>query len=111
MARARLQRQLERLTSALRGGSHTPAGSAWPGARVLLLLKLWATVFPASDRRHAVLTPAALLAGACLALCPLARPSDVAQGAPLDTTRFCQGLKGLKGARCRSLHVLLRGLR
>ncbi|KAK9839415.1 hypothetical protein WJX81_000656 [Elliptochloris bilobata] len=79
VARARLQRLLDRLAAALRG-SPADGASAWPGARGLLLLKLWATLFPASDRRHAVLTPAALVAGACLALCPLARASDVAQG-------------------------------
>lgn len=82
VARARVQRTLDRLNAALRGDG-SGRGSAWPGARALLLLKLWAAMFPASDRRHCVLTPAALLAGACLALCPLARPSDVAQGAPL----------------------------
>lgn len=58
-----------------------PGGSPWPGARQLLLLRLWATVFPASDWRHPVLTPAALLAGAHLALCPLTCARDVAQGA------------------------------
>ena len=78
-----LQRLLDRLTAALRGG---PLGTLnrvqpGPGARGLLLLKLWATLFPASDRRHAVLTPAALIVGACLAMCPLARAADVAQGA------------------------------
>ncbi len=81
VARARLQRLMARLAAALRGGAGAPA-SAWPPPRALLLLKLWATVFPASDRRHAVLTPAALLLGACLALCPLARAADVAHGAP-----------------------------
>ena len=83
VARTRLQRLLDRLAAALRGNPmSTDQGSAWPGARGLLLLNLWATLFPASDRRHAVLTPAALILGACLAMCPLAaRAADVAQGA------------------------------
>lgn len=85
VARTRLQRLLNRLTAALRGNPRSPdQGSAWPGARGLLLLKLWATLFPASDRRHAVLTPAALILGACLAMCPLARAADIAQGARPD---------------------------
>ena len=86
VARARLQRLMARLAATLRGGAGAPA-SAWPPPRALLLRKLWATVFPASDRRHAVLTPAALLLGACLALCPLARAADVARGAPPPVRR------------------------
>jgi hypothetical protein len=35
----------------------------WPTARVLLQLKLFTTLFPVSDKRHAVLTPVALLLG------------------------------------------------
>ena len=68
---------LIRLTQASLG----EGGSTWPGARQLLLLKLWSTVFPASDRRHPVLTPAALLVGAHLALCPVMRHADIPQGA------------------------------
>ena len=103
VARARLSRLNERLTSALSGSAlpsvpapsrkHLPptpksqpamtAGSAgkaasvsastavalespWPGPRALLQLKLFATLFPTSDRRHPVLTPAALYVGRAL---------------------------------------------
>ena len=45
--------------------------SAWPSQRQLLLLKLWATIFQASDRRHPVITPASLIVGACLTLSPV----------------------------------------
>jgi nucleolar protein 14 len=48
--------------------------------RALLLLKLWATLFPVSDRRHPVATPAALLVSQHLALCPITCGADVAQG-------------------------------
>ena len=62
LARARLQRAQERLGECLRD----PAlrADAWPAPRVLLLLKLFATVFPASGAqavRQAVL-PACLCA-------------------------------------------------
>lgn len=46
LARARLAKAQERLAEALR--DPVARGDAWPPARVLLLLKLWATVFPAS---------------------------------------------------------------
>ena len=54
--------------------------SAWPNQGQLLLLKLWATVFPASDKRHSVLTPAMLLIGSHLALCPLTDCLDIKAG-------------------------------
>lgn len=40
-----------------------PGASPWPGARAVLQLKLFSLLFPTSDRRHPVLTPAALLVG------------------------------------------------
>ncbi len=80
LARARLQRTQQRVAAALRSADPAQRGAAWPAPRALLLLKLWASVFPASDRRHPVLTPAGLLACGCLALCPLARPHQVPLG-------------------------------
>ena len=44
------------------------------------MLKLWATAFPVSDKRHPVTTPAALLASSYLSLCPVASLDDVAKG-------------------------------
>ncbi|PRW57304.1 Nucleolar 14 [Chlorella sorokiniana] len=78
LARARLQRAQERLAESLR--DVVERADAWPPARVLLLLKLFATVFPASDKRHPVLTPAGLLICSCLSNCPLARPQHVGAG-------------------------------
>ena len=43
--------------------------SPWPGPRALLQLKLFSTLFPSSDRRHPVLSPACLLAGRTLLQC------------------------------------------
>ena len=54
--------------------------SPWPTTRGLLLLKLWALLFPVSDRRHPVLTPAAILVSAHLALCRLTCAMDIAKG-------------------------------
>ncbi|GLC69369.1 hypothetical protein PLESTF_000821600 [Pleodorina starrii] len=59
VARARLGRMSEQLTAALGGATSSP----WPPARVVLQLKLFSALFPTSDRRHPVLTPAALLVG------------------------------------------------
>lgn len=65
--------------------------SQWPSTRVLLLLKLWVTLYPVSDRRHPVITPAAILVSAHLALCRLTSASDIARGlaaAALQQTMF-----------------------
>lgn len=52
LARARLQRAHERLAESLRDVA--ARADAWPPARVLLLLKLFATVFPASGEPRVV---------------------------------------------------------
>jgi len=65
--------------------------SQWPSTRALLLLKLWVTLYPVSDRRHPVITPAAILVSAHLALCRLTSASDIARGlaaAALQQTMF-----------------------
>eukprot|EP00884_Botryococcus_braunii_P010637 jgi/Botrbrau1/19575/Bobra.0035s0060.1 len=62
VARARLLKMQERLSGALKAPGGDPAG-AWPSARHVMLLRLWALLFPVSDRRHPVVTPAGLLVG------------------------------------------------
>ena len=52
----------------------------WPPSRTLSLLRLFALIFPASDFRHAVLTPAALLLGQYLAHCEVRSVRDAAVG-------------------------------
>jgi nucleolar protein 14 len=84
-ARARLVRAHARLAGALRAPGAAPGGP-WPRPATLCLLRLYAQLFPASDRRHPVLTPAALLAGAALTGCPLARPAHAASGLLLAST-------------------------
>ena len=73
---------LETADITARGSDRIAAGSAnaWPSQRQLLLLKLWATIFQASDRRHPVITPASLLMGACLALSPVPSREAVLAG-------------------------------
>ena len=78
LARARLVRAQARLAAALK--DPLARADAWPAPRTLLLLKLLAALFPPSDRRHPVLTPAGLLACAALANCPVTRPCHVANG-------------------------------
>ena len=60
-------------------------GGAWPSAGSLLALKLLSTLFPTSDARHGVTTPAALLVGQCLRSAPSLR-HDLVRGL------FCTGL-------------------
>lgn len=87
VARARLAKLHERLAAAttLPGTNSMPSNtsangsssaaakgkqqlvSPWPGARAIAQLKLFTTLFPTSDRRHPVVTPAALLVGKYLA--------------------------------------------
>lgn len=53
------------------------------GARDVLLMKLWATVFPVSDKRHPVTTPLVLLTTSYLALCSVTCHRDAAIGKSL----------------------------
>ena len=72
VARTRLNKLHERLSAALTD----PLGAGgsllgWPGSRQLLQLRLFALLFPTSDRRHPVTTPLALLTGKYLSQCPV----------------------------------------
>jgi len=51
----------------------------WPLPRELMTLRLLAAVFPVTDRRHPVLTPAGLLVGQALSSCPLGSGAEVAR--------------------------------
>lgn len=54
--------------------------AAWLRLGELLQLRLARRAFPATDFRHAVLTPAALMLGQCLTNAPLSSETDVARG-------------------------------
>ncbi|KAF5835653.1 nucleolar protein 14 [Dunaliella salina] len=82
VARARLKHMHERLSAALApapANSTTPS-NPWPTARTLLQLKLLTTLFPVSDRRHPVITPAALLVCKYLSQCVAETVEEVACG-------------------------------
>ncbi|XP_073055033.1 uncharacterized protein [Primulina eburnea] len=54
--------------------------SSWPSLKTLFLLRLWSMIFPCSDFRHAVMTPATLLMSEYLTRCPIISGRDVAIG-------------------------------
>ncbi|KAG2492669.1 hypothetical protein HYH03_009084 [Edaphochlamys debaryana] len=90
VARARLGRMADQQATVL-GDTKGPqqaaeaaagagAGAPWPSARVVLQLKLFAELFPTSDRRHPVLTPAALIIGKYLNQSVVSNPHEAAVG-------------------------------
>ncbi|KAK4399870.1 hypothetical protein Sango_1093100 [Sesamum angolense] len=54
--------------------------SCWPSLKTLFLLRLWSMIFPCSDFRHAVMTPAILLMSEYLMRCPITSGRDIAIG-------------------------------
>ncbi|GAV69844.1 Nop14 domain-containing protein [Cephalotus follicularis] len=60
----------------------------WPSLKTLFLLKLWSMIFPCSDFRHAVMTPAILLMCEYLMRCPILSGRDIAIGSFLCSMLF-----------------------
>jgi nucleolar protein 14 len=60
--------------------------SAWPSVGVVLTLKALGHIFPVTDQRHHVVTPAVLLLGQMVAQTPVLSTSDVVLGT------LCSGL-------------------
>jgi nucleolar protein 14 len=90
------------LSKRLRDVEVTPLGdacqdefTAWPSTGMLLLMRALPHIFPSTDRRHAVVTPALLLLGQILAQTPIKTRCDVVRGL------FCAGLmlEYTKGAK------------
>ncbi|XAR55941.1 hypothetical protein NMG60_11036192 [Bertholletia excelsa] len=54
--------------------------SCWPSLKTLFLLRLWSMIFPCSDFRHVVKTPAILLMCEFLMRCPITSGRDIAIG-------------------------------
>jgi nucleolar protein 14 len=79
VARARLTRIHDSLAAALRNriqsessgssGSGSSGSSGWPQPRALLQLKLFASLFPVTDRRHPVTSPLMILVAKALNQC------------------------------------------
>lgn len=82
----RLKNMHERLSTALSNplnpssNSSSSSSSPWPTIRTLLQLKLLTTLFPVSDRRHPVITPAALLVCKYLSQCVAGSTAEAACG-------------------------------
>jgi nucleolar protein 14 len=100
VARARLEKMHDRLAAALADpfSSTQQQLMGWPGPRQLLQLRLFALLFPASDRWHPVMTPLALLLGKHLSQCPVVSCYTAAVGLlccgmalanSADAQRFC----------------------
>ncbi|XXG55503.1 hypothetical protein AAC387_Pa03g3161 [Persea americana] len=54
--------------------------SSWPSLKTLFLFRLWSMIFPCSDFRHVVMTPAILLMCEYLMRCPIISGRDIAVG-------------------------------
>ncbi|KAL3699158.1 hypothetical protein R1sor_017180 [Riccia sorocarpa] len=94
-ARERLIHMHNQITNRLKTSD---GNSYWPSMRTLLLLRFWSMIFPPSDLRHPVMTPAILFMSEVLCRCPITSGRDVAVGAFLcslllstlrDARRFC----------------------
>ncbi|KAL7544870.1 hypothetical protein ACHAWF_008236 [Thalassiosira exigua] len=91
------------LSKRLRDVEVTPLGdacndgefTAWPSTGMLLLMRALPHIFPSTDKRHAIVTPAILLLGQILAQTPIKTRYDVVMGF------FCSGLmlEYTKGAK------------
>ncbi|KAF3650088.1 Adenine nucleotide alpha hydrolases-like superfamily protein isoform 1 [Capsicum annuum] len=73
-ARQRLQRIRTQFCEDLK---HT-GKSSWPSLKTVFLLRLWSMIFPCSDFRHCVMTPAILLMCEYLMRCPIICGRDIA---------------------------------
>ncbi|CAA2961759.1 nucleolar 14 [Olea europaea subsp. europaea] len=69
--------------------------SGWPSMKILFLLRLWSMIFPCSDFRHVVMTPAILLMCEYLMRCPIISGRDIIIGSFLcsmisrQSQKFC----------------------
>ncbi|CAM8900897.1 unnamed protein product [Rhodiola kirilowii] len=75
-ARQRIMRTRMQLCDALKNQER----SCWPATKTLFLLRLWSMIYPCSDFRHVVMTPATLLMCEYLMRCPVASGHDIAIG-------------------------------
>ncbi|XVE91656.1 hypothetical protein REPUB_Repub01dG0029000 [Reevesia pubescens] len=75
-ARQRILRTRTQFCEALKNQE----SGCWPTLKTLFLLRLWSMIFPCSDFRHVVMTPAILLMCEYLMRCPITSGRDVAIG-------------------------------
>ncbi|XP_062079556.1 uncharacterized protein LOC133784034 [Humulus lupulus] len=65
-----------------------PENSCWPSSKTLILLRLWSLIFPCSDFRHAVMTPAILLMCEYLMRCLIVSGRDIEVGSFICSMLF-----------------------
>eukprot|EP00898_Chlorokybus_atmophyticus_P003514 jgi/Chlat1/4163/Chrsp27S04265 len=106
VARQWLKQLYKTLKSKLRSGDEST--SCWPSIRSLLLLRLFALIFPVTDLRHPVMTPACLFVGQCLVDCPIRSGLDVALG--LFTANLALSMMAPAKRFCPELVLFLHGL-
>ncbi|KAG4206162.1 hypothetical protein ERO13_A04G145600v2 [Gossypium hirsutum] len=75
-ARERILRTRVQFCEALKNHEN----GCWPTLKTLFLLRLWSMIFPCSDYRHVVTTPALLLMCEYLMRCPIMSGRDIAIG-------------------------------
>ena len=68
------------LKHGLATGALEPVAKTWPGLSELIFLRVIGIVWPTSDLRHPVISPARLLMGAYLGLCRVRSFVDIASG-------------------------------
>lgn len=71
--KARVEKMSSRLRQALRSGE-----TGWPPSRTVLLLSLFAAIFPTTDKVHPVMSPVSLYLGNLLAHCAIRSSKDAA---------------------------------
>lgn len=68
------------LKRGLASGALAPNSKTWPGFAELTFLRVIGSIWPTSDMKHAVISPARLLMGAYLGLCRVRSFADVTSG-------------------------------
>lgn len=79
--------------------------SSWPSLKTLMLLRLWSLIFPCSDFRHVVMTPATLMMCEYLMRCPIMSGRDIAVGSFLCS--MILSLVKLSGKYCPEAVVFI----
>ncbi|XP_057721840.1 uncharacterized protein LOC130935927 [Arachis stenosperma] len=75
-ARRRIESIIKQFVESIKN----PESSSWPSTKTLFLLRLWSMIFPCSDFRHPVMTPAILLMCEYLMRCRIVSGQDIAIG-------------------------------
>jgi len=75
-----LAKRLRDAAELLPVGEEGEEGTVWPSPGTLLLLRAVGRIFPVTDKRHVVVTPALLLLGQILAQTPVRSVEDVVRG-------------------------------